>query len=589
MLTEIRIESLGAIPAATAEFDSGLTVLTGETGAGKTMVVTSLHLLGGARADANRVRAGADRAVVEGRFLTTDPLGAEPTDVTEVLDSSGAQRDDDGSVIAARSVTSDGRSRAYLGGRSVPAKSLASFTAGLLTVHGQNDQLRLMRPEQQLAALDRFASEGPASIEALLTTYRKLREEWLTARRDLIDRTNRARELAQEADRLGFALNEIDAVDPKPGEDDQLTADIHRLSELDALRDAAASARLALAGSESNGEADDSHSAIDRIAKAKVLLEATDDAALRALAPQLAEALAVVSDVSRELTAFTDELPSDASTLEEKLARQGQLRTLTRKYAANLNGVIAWAQEARGRLAEVDTSEETLSAIAVRVDRLAGELATAATVLTKARTKAAKSLGKAVTAELAGLAMDRAAFTIAVEPIAARTDDVAPLTLPSGQTVHAGSAGADAVEFGFAAHRDNPILPLAKSASGGELSRVMLALEVVLAASTAGTTMVFDEVDAGVGGRAAVQIGRRLAKLAHTHQVIVVTHLPQVAAFADSHLTVDRVSSKGSGVRRLDDEDRVAELARMLAGLGDSDTGRAHARELLDAARSERG
>ncbi|TDZ91610.1 DNA repair protein RecN [Mycobacteroides salmoniphilum] len=589
MLTEIRIESLGAIPAATAEFDSGLTVLTGETGAGKTMVVTSLHLLGGARADANRVRAGADRAVVEGRFLTTDPLGAEPTDVTEVLDSSGAQRDDDGSVIAARSVTSDGRSRAYLGGRSVPAKSLASFTAGLLTVHGQNDQLRLMRPEQQLAALDRFASEGPASIEALLTTYRKLREEWLTARRDLIDRTNRARELAQEADRLGFALNEIDAVDPKPGEDDQLTADIHRLSELDALRDAAASARGALAGSDSNGEADDSHSAIDRIAKAKVLLEATDDAALRALAPQLAEALAVVSDVSRELTAFTDELPSDASTLEGKLARQGQLRTLTRKYAANLNGVIAWAQEARGRLAEVDTSEETLSAIAVRVDRLADELATAATGLTKARTKAAKALGKAVTAELAGLAMDRAAFTIAVEPVAARTDDVAPLTLPSGQTVHAGSAGADAVEFGFAAHRDNPMLPLAKSASGGELSRVMLALEVVLAASTVGTTMVFDEVDAGVGGRAAVQIGRRLAKLAHTHQVIVVTHLPQVAAFADIHLTVDRVSSKGSGVRRLDDEDRIAELARMLAGLGDSDTGRAHARELLDAARSERG
>ncbi|ALR11909.1 DNA recombination protein RecN [Mycobacteroides saopaulense] len=586
MLTEIRIESLGAIPAATAEFDSGLTVLTGETGAGKTMVVTSLHLLGGARADANRVRAGADRAVVEGRFLTADPLGAEPAEVTEVLDSSGAQRDDDGSVIAARSVTSDGRSRAYLGGRSVPAKSLASFTAGLLTVHGQNDQLRLMRPEQQLAALDRFAAEGPGSIEALLTTYRKLREEWLTARRDLIDRTNRARELAQEADRLGFALNEIDTVDPKPGEDDQLAADIHRLSELDALRDAAASARGALSGSDADGEADDS--AVDRIAKAKALLEATDDDALRALGPQLAEALAVVSDVSRELTAFTDELPSDASTLEEKLARQGQLRMLTRKYAADLGGVIAWATEARTRLAEVDTSEDALGALAQRVDRLAAELGVAATSLTKARTRAAKALGKAVTAELAGLAMDRAAFTISVEPIPARADDSAPLALPSGQTVHAGSSGTDAVEFGFAAHRDNPMLPLAKSASGGELSRVMLALEVVLAASTAGTTMVFDEVDAGVGGRAAVQIGRRLAKLAHTHQVIVVTHLPQVAAFADIHLTVDRVNSKGSGVRRLDDEDRVAELARMLAGLGDSDTGRAHARELLDAARSER-
>ncbi|MGH3725816.1 MAG: DNA repair protein RecN [Mycobacterium sp.] len=583
MLTEIRIESLGAIPSATAEFDSGLTVLTGETGTGKTMVVTSLHLLGGARADANRVRVGADRAVVEGRFLTADPLGAEPAEVTEVLDASGAQRDDDGSVIAARSVTSDGRSRAYLGGRNVPAKSLAGFTAGLLTVHGQNDQLRLMRPEQQLAALDRFAA---SSIEAPLTTYRKLREEWLTARRDLIDRTNRARELAQEADRLGFALNEIDTVDPKPGEDDQLTADIRRLSELDALRDAATSARSALAGADDADGASDS--AIDRIAKSRALLEATDDTALQALAPQLAEALAVVSDVSRELTAYTDELPSDASTIEGKLARQGQLRTLTRKYAADLNGVISWGQEARARLAEVDTSEDALSALSARVDRLAGELAVAATGLTKARTKAAKALGKSVTAELAGLAMDSAAFAIAVQPIPARADDSAPLQLSPGQNVHAGSSGTDAVEFGFAAHRDNPMLPLAKSASGGELSRVMLALEVVLAASTVGTTMVFDEVDAGVGGRAAVQIGRRLAKLAHTHQVIVVTHLPQVAAFADIHLTVDRVDSKGSGVRRLDDEDRVAELARMLAGLGDSDTGRAHARELLDAARSER-
>ncbi|NMK63723.1 DNA repair protein RecN, partial [Staphylococcus capitis] len=189
----------------------------------------------------------------------------------------------------------------------------------------------------------------------------------------------------------------------KPGEDDQLTADIHRLSELDALRDAAASAREALAGADADGDAHDSHSAIDRIARAKALVEATDDATLRALAPQLAEALAVVSDVSRELTAFTDELPSDASTLEEKLARQGQLRTLTRKYAADLNGVIAWAKEARTRLAEVDTSEETLNAIAARVDRLGAELATAATGLSKARAKAAKALSKAVTAELAGL------------------------------------------------------------------------------------------------------------------------------------------------------------------------------------------
>ena len=224
-------------------------------------------------------------------------------------------------------------------------------------------------------------------------------------------------------------------------------------------------------------------------------------------------------------------------------------------------------------------------------------MAAAAQSLTKVRVKAAKGLAKAVTEELAGLAMAGAQFSIAVTPLAARADDSAPLVLASGESVHAGRDGVDAVEFGFAAHRGSDLLPLNKSASGGELSRVMLALEVVLAASTEGTTMVFDEVDAGVGGRAAVQIGRRLARLARTHQVIVVTHLPQVAAYADIHLVVDagldggggsRGRAKSSGVRRLDDEDRVAELARMLAGLGESDSGRAHARDLLDAARADR-
>jgi DNA repair protein RecN (Recombination protein N) len=240
-------------------------------------------------------------------------------------------------------------------------------------------------------------------------------------------------------------------------------------------------------------------------------------------------------------------------------------------------------------LAQLDVSEEALAVLAKRVDELQTALVTAAAELTKVRTKAAKALAKAVTAELAGLAMAGAGFSIAVSPLVARADDSAPLLLASGQTVHAGRDGVDAVEFGFTPHSGSDVLPLAKSASGGELSRVMLALEVVLAASAEGTTMVFDEVDAGVGGRAAVQIGRRLARLARTHQVIVVTHLPQVAAYADVHLVVDSGDGKrkSSEVRRLDDDDRVAELARMLAGLGESDSGRAHARELLEAARVE--
>jgi len=587
VLNEIRIEALGAISVATAAFDRGLTVLTGETGTGKTMVVTGLHLLGGARADANRVRSGAERAVVEGRFSTADLDQKAAAQIDEMLDASGAERGEDGSIIALRSVSRDGPSRAYLGGRSVPAKSLSGFTTELLTLHGQNDQLRLMRPDEQRGALDRFAAVG-----ARLQRYRKLRDAWQSARRDLVDRSNRARELAQEADRLKFALHEIDTVDPAPGEDDALIDDIRRLSELDALREAAASARAALSGAEDEAAAEvmgQPVSAADGLAHAKTALESTDDATLRGLADQLGEALTVVGDAARELGAYLNELPADASTLDTKLARQAELRTLTRKYAADIDGVLRWARESRDQLAHLDVSEEALAGLQRRVDDLATELASAAIELSKARSQAAKRLAKEVTGELSGLAMSDAEFTITVTTMPAALDDPAALTLLSGARAHAGADGVDQVEFGFAAHRGMVVLPLSKSASGGELSRVMLALEVVLAASMAGTTMVFDEVDAGVGGRAAVQIGRRLARLARNRQVIVVTHLPQVAAYADVHLMVDSTGRDGaSGVRRLDGDDRVAELARMLAGLGESDTARAHARELLEAADCDR-
>ena len=414
MLSEIRIESLGAIGSAVAEFDRGLTVLTGETGTGKTMVVTGLHLLGGARADPARVRSGADRAVVEGRFTTTDVDGPVAADVTDLLDSCGAERDDDGSVIASRSVASDGRSRAYLGGRSVPAKSLGTFTTELLALHGQNDQLRLMRPDEQRAALDRYAGVGPK-----LDRFRKLRNDWLQARRDLADRTDRARELVQEADRLKFAIDEITSVDPLPAEDDAIVADIRRLSELDALRDAAQTARAALSGTPEEA-GDSGGAAIDRIGQAKSALEGSGDSGLVVLADQLSEALSLITDVASELAAYLDDLPTDASALETKLARQAQLRTLTRKYAADVDGVLAWAREARERLTQLDLSEEALTALARAVDDLAAQVAAAATDLTKARTKAAKGLSKAVTSELSGLAMGDAEFTITVQPLSAR-------------------------------------------------------------------------------------------------------------------------------------------------------------------------
>lgn len=586
MLTEIRIDGLGVISTATAQFHEGLTVLTGETGAGKTMVVTSLHLLSGARADAGRVRLGASKAVVEGRFTVDGVNAAARAEAERVLEAAAAEPDDDGSIIAIRTVNSDGRSRAHLGGRGVPASVLADFTAGLLTVHGQNDQLRLQRPEQQLSALDRFAAE---SVGPLLQEYQEQRRAWLDARTELLERTARSRELALEAERLTQSLAEIDAIAPEPGEDERLVAEIRRLSDLDSLRSAAATAHDALAGPADNpGEG---AGALDALGVARSRLEGAEDPELAALVPRLGEAIAVVVDVTTELSGYLSDLPSDPGALDSMLIRQAELKSLTRKYAADIDGVIAWADEARTRLASLDVSEEALASLAAEVERTAERVRAAAVKLSAARAEAAVRLADAVSAELSGLAMGNARLEVEVRPVPAGPQDSAPLPV-DGVELHAGVTGVDEVEFRLAAHSGAQSLPLSKSASGGELSRVMLALEVVLAGAEHGVTMVFDEVDAGVGGRAAVEIGRRLARLARTHQVIVVTHLPQVAAFADTHLVVNKSDEDdgtvNSGVRALTNDERVVELARMLAGLDDTETGRAHAWELLNIARAER-
>ncbi|MGQ4599489.1 DNA repair protein RecN [Nocardia sp. R6R-6] len=586
MLTEIRIDGLGVISTANAQFHAGLTCLTGETGAGKTMVVTSLHLLSGARADAGRVRLGASRAVVEGRFTIEDVNDAARAEVAQVLESAAAEQDDDGSIIAIRTVGSDGRSRAHLGGRGVPAAVLAEFTAPLLTVHGQNDQLRLQRPDQQLSALDQFAA---GAVAGLLRKYRTQRRSWLDARAELLERTARGREMALEAERLEHALNEIDGIAPEPGEDVRIVDEVRRLSDLDSLREAAAAAHDALAGPADAPE--DGSGAMELIGAARARVEAADDPALAALAPRLADAIAVVVDVTAELSGYLSDLPSDPRALDSLLNRQAELKTLTRKYAPDIDGVLAWADDARARLGSLDVSEEALAKLAAEVDTAAERVRVTAQKLSTARGEAAAKLAAAVSAELGGLAMGKARLEVDVRWPAAGPQDSAPIIV-DGQQVHAGPAGIDEVEFRLAPHSGAKSLPLSKSASGGELSRVMLALEVVLAGADHGATMVFDEVDAGVGGRAAVEIGRRLALLARTHQVIVVTHLPQVAAFADTHLVVDKSDDgKGavnSGVRALTNEERVIELARMLAGLGDTETGRAHAEELLATARAEK-
>jgi DNA repair protein RecN (Recombination protein N) len=580
VLAEMSISGLGVIDEAILELHPGFTVLTGETGAGKTMVVTGLHLLSGGRAEASRVRSGAQRAVVEGRFALAPKSAAR-----ELAVSAGAEPDEDGSLIALRTVGEDGRSRAHLGGRSVPVGVLSELAEHLLAVHGQNDQLRLTQPAEQRAVLDRFAG---TPVTGPLTRYRELREEWLRVVSELAERTERSREMAREADLLRHGLTEIATVAPKPGEDTDLVDEARRLADVDQLRLVASAVQFAVSGS-AEGDAD-TPGALGLVTEASRQLTTVDDPRLRDLGPRLAEASVLLVDVGAEIGSYLDGLEADPARLEQVLARQAELKALTRKYAADVDGVLAWAEEAEAKLAGLDTSEEALAELATRRDGLAVQLAEQAAEVSEARSKAAEELAAAVTVELAGLAMAQAVIEVVVLP--KETDAADPLVLRLGADLrHAGPDGVDEVELRLRPHPGAPPLPVHKGASGGELSRVMLALEVVLSHADPVPTLVFDEVDAGVGGRAAVEVGRRLARLARSHQVIVVTHLPQVAAFADRHLVVDKVTGGGltrSGVRILDDHDRVLELARMLAGMDTTETGRAHAEELLAVAESDK-
>lgn len=574
MLAEISIQNLGVIPSASAELSAGLTVLTGETGAGKTMVVTGLRLLTGGRADASRVRSGASEAVVEGAFSTAGLSESVRGRVAELAAGAGAQEDENGEYVVTRSVKATGRSKAHLGGRTVPAATLAEVTEPLLTIHGQNDQLRLMSPDQQLAALDRFDPE----IQEVLAGYREVYSEWRRAARELKERTEKKLELAQEVDRLRFAIEEIDAVAPVEGEEEELVAAVNRLQDVDALREAAAGALAAIDGSEAAGAlagglgGDEDAAASTLVGQAADGLAGASDPALKDLGSRLREVSAVLGDVSVELGGYLETLPSDPGELDRLLQRQQELKSLTRKYAPDVAGVIAWRAKAGKRLGKIDTSDGAVEKLKKRVAELEGEMAARAGTLSAAREAAAEALGAAVTQELHGLAMPKAQLEVHVERAAYSRD------------------GADAVEIRLAPNATMEAKPLSTSASGGELSRVMLALEVILSGSAGGATLVFDEVDAGVGGRAAVEIGRRLARLAANNQVIVVTHLPQVAAYAGTHLHVSKnVGDEAvtSGVRSLSEAERVEELARMLAGLDDSDTGRAHAAELLSRAQRE--
>ncbi|MCC0098936.1 DNA repair protein RecN [Streptomyces flavotricini] len=571
----MRIRSLGVIDDAVVELSPGFTAVTGETGAGKTMVVTSLGLLLGGRADPALVRIGAKAAVVEGRIVLRPGAPAALR-----AEEAGAELDD-GALLISRTVSAEGRSRAHVGGRSVPVGLLGELADDLVAVHGQTDQQGLLRPARQRQALDRYAGDAVAvPLEKYGSAYRRLRAVAV----ELDEITTRARERAQEADLLRFGLEEIAAVEPLAGEDAELAAEAERLGHAESLASAAQIAHAALAGDVEDPEGVDANTLV---AGAHRALDAvrSHDPALGALAERIGELGILLADVAGELAGYADDLDADPLRLAAVEERRAALTQLTRKYGDSIDSVLEWAERGAARLLELDGDDERITELTAERDGLRAELSLLAQALTDARVEAATRFASAVTQELASLAMPHARVTIDIRQV----EDPEGVEV-DGRPVAYGPSGTDEVELLLAPHPGAQPRPIAKGASGGELSRVMLAVEVVFAGSDPVPTYLFDEVDAGVGGKAAVEVGRRLAKLAKSAQVVVVTHLPQVAAFADRQLLVEKTNDGSvtrSGVKVLEGEDRVRELSRMLAGHEDSVSARAHAEELLAAARAD--
>ncbi len=567
MIEQMRLRDLGVIAEATLPIGPGFTAITGETGAGKTMVVTGLGLLLGQRADSGAVRAGAAQASVDGVWVVDDegPVADRVREAGGDIEPLGDGRAE---LYLGRVLSSEGRSRASVGGRGAPASVLADLAERLIVVHGQSDQLRLRSAAAQRDALDRF---GAGAIAGPRDRYRAAYEAWRAVDAELsaLDADRDARR--READDLRARLADIEAIDPQPGEDLELAERSERLSNVEALRAAASLAHDALSND------DDLPDAVSLLGEARRAIEraAGSDPAHAVFDEPIADLAYRVADVVTGLSAYLADLdaldngggPQELALVEE---RRAALASLLRVHGS-LDAALALLQTGSERLALLDDDGDRIDRLTAERDELAVQVDDAAAELTAARTAAAQRLSAAVTAELRDLALPDARLIVEVAPGA-----------PS-------VSGRDDVTILLAPHPGAEPRSVAKGASGGELSRVMLAIEVVIAGSDPVPTFVFDEVDAGIGGAAAIEVGRRLGRLAETSQVIVVTHLAQVAAFASNHLSVVKShdgSVTASSVRRLDGADREAEMARLLSGLPDSEAALEHARELLGLSRS---
>ncbi len=575
----MRIRGIGVIDDAVLDLSPGLNVLTGETGAGKTMVVSGLGLLLGERADSGLVRTGVDQAFVEG--VVQLPEGHPALARAE---EAGAEHEG-GELVISRTISASGRSRAHVGGRTAPISVLSDLGQLLVAVHGQADQWRLKQGDAHRAVLDDFAGGALLALrEQVATSY----DRWRAIGTEHERLVALGRERARDIDALTASLEEIEAVDPQPGEDAALRAEDERLAHGDALRLAAGQALAHLSGDEYAAPPPPAAGDLIGSARSALASAAGHDDRLGDLDGRLQEVGVLVSEVAADLAGYLADLEADPARLTVVQERRAALGALTRKYGESVDEVLAWSQQAASRLDDLVTADDRVELLAAELEQVRGELTETAVSLSKARRAAAGDFAAQVSDELAHLAMGKARLEVQVVHRA----DPNGLSLPDGERVRLARHGIDDVEILLAANPGATPRSVAKAASGGELSRVMLALEVVGAGRGGPPTFVFDEVDAGVGGRAALDVGARLAALAQQSQVIVVTHLAQVAAFADRHLVVHKADDgaiTSSSIRVLEGDEQLRELSRMMGGDPDSEAGLAHARDLRDRGRRSRG
>jgi len=563
-LEEISIRNLGIIEQSELELGRGLNVLTGETGAGKTMILTALNLVLGGKSDSSLVRHGSERLVATAQFSVT-------AESKHQLDEIGAEVDGS-SLIVTRTVNSDGKSKASCGGVTVPAGTLSDVTEPLIEIHGQSANSQIVKPARQRELLDRFGgsaiSTSLISYQEIFTTYLELKERIKAMKASANKRDGEIAELEE----FLAAWTKLKAVRNEPS---AVEDEIQRLSSVEDLRVASSGALSALDSEESG--------ALTLLHSARRFLDAAKgkDSRLEEIAERVAESLFILDDASSDLASYATGLEADPDRLDFLQGRKAELNLFIKRWGGagtaddELVALATKAKTGKESIADLRGGDERIAALEKEITQIKKSLLAAAQSLTSVRTQSALSLSTSVTKEIQALAMPHTQFFVEVS-----APDYSAALKESDFT----QLGCDEVSMQIQGQADGPKIALGKGASGGEMSRVMLGLEVVIAKSHPVGTYIFDEVDAGVGGKAAIEVGKRLHALAQNAQVIVVTHLPQVAAWADTHFVVKK-SSDGSvlqsGVSKLGQSERVEEIARMLAGLEESSSAREHAAELL--------